>query len=197
MVNQLVKIPLASSPTLGDKAKVFRDRKWTFSEAAKPKAPTQPTLDAGHKKLRQSAAPSVTAKQVIELGPKTSQWWDQETGGITLARPTKLVIREDRNTFRAYRRETTRQQRSSAGANEVKEKLLKEKLLQSLSSTTKKNDHLDNDLAHGLLASSTQVLISWNFYKIFIYIIVLIPWNFDKIFILIIVYMITSSLRLE
>ena len=73
MVNQLVKIPLASSPTLGDKAKVFRDRKLTFSGAAKPKAPSQPTLDAGHKKLRQSAAPSVTAMQVIELGPKTSQ----------------------------------------------------------------------------------------------------------------------------
>ena len=70
MVNELAKIPLASSPTPWDiKAKVFRDQKQTFSGAAIPKAPSQPALDADHKKLRQTPAPNVTAKQIIDLVP--------------------------------------------------------------------------------------------------------------------------------
>ena len=122
MVDELAKIPVASSHTPGDnQAKVFRDWKWTFPEAAKPKAPSQPTLDADHKKQRQSAVPSVTAKQLIELVSKLANDEISKLGVSLLKRC----------------------------------KLMKDQAAPS-SSTTKKKDHPNNDLAHDLLSQALR-----------------------------------------
>ena len=69
MVNELAKI--VSSTTPGEiKTKIARDRKRSFSEVARPKAPPQTTLGEAHKKPRQTPAPNLTAKQIIDLVPR-------------------------------------------------------------------------------------------------------------------------------
>ena len=69
MVNELAKIVASTTP--GEiKPLISRDRKRSFSETARPKAPPQTTSDEAHKKPRQAAAPNLSAKQMIDMVPR-------------------------------------------------------------------------------------------------------------------------------
>ena len=69
MVNELAKIVSPTTP--GEiKTKASRDRKRSFCETARSKGPSPTNLDEAHKKPRQIAAPTLSAKQMIDLVPR-------------------------------------------------------------------------------------------------------------------------------